>query len=88
MFTFLAHANDNRSYSDDSGDENYLPAEMTELLRLTTFYISVPLPSACIEKDRPLFLKEFITTFVINVSHLSVNMHVFTFKKILHEKIY
>lgn len=80
MFTFLAHANDNRSYSDDSGDENYLPAEMTELLRLTTFlYISVPLPSACIEKDRPLFLKEF--TFVINVSHLSVNMHVFTFKK-------
>lgn len=81
MFTFLAHANDNRSYSDDSGDENYLPAEMTELLRLTTFYISVPLPSACIEKDRPLFLKEFITTFVINVSHLSVNMHVFTFKK-------
>lgn len=77
MFTFLAHANDNRSYSDDSGDENYLPAEMTELLRLTTF----PLPSACIEKDRPLFLKEFITTFVINVSHLSVNMHVFTFKK-------
>lgn len=82
MFTFLAHANDNRSYSDDSGDENYLPAEMTELLRLTTFlYISVPLPSASIEKDRPLFLKEFITTFVINVSHLSVNMHVFTFKK-------
>lgn len=77
MFTFLAHANDNRSYSDDSGDENCLPAEMTELLRLTTFLYF----GACIEKDRPLFLKEFITTFVINVSHLSVNMHVFTFKK-------
>lgn len=80
MFTFLAHANDNRSYSDDSGDENYLPAEMTELLRLTTFLYFAH-PSACIEKDRPLFLKEFITTFVINVSHLSVNIHVFTFKK-------